>query len=281
MRHTSTRIAGSTISRHHATPGKKNQDEDEAPHRPNSAAPVRALTAHLFRYLTQPLTRGQLRHFLELCLPHVPGAADLCGSVFTLRDWVHKYDDDAFDANLQGMGLAKIVWPADFGDADERVNGLVVEKLVNLQREELANATSSVMFTLLHEAQDELGVWHYRRGLSWACTRRREAMEKYHPSASSRLDDDEVATQVKLTSIPASVVDIFDDWHGPIPDCNILHSREEIGGEVFSTRVSASGDEDHGDQTIVMETLDRDEYLEMVILVEKVCAVFCQWSMFP
>ena len=45
--------------------------------------------------------------------------------------------------------------------------------------------------------------------------------------------------------------------------------------------VSASGDEDHGDQTIVMETLDRDEYLEMVILVEKVCAVFCQWSMFP
>ena len=106
-------------------------------------------------------------------------------------------------------------------------------------------------------------------------------MEKYHPSASSRLDDDEVATQVKLTSIPASVVDIFDDWLGPIPDCNILHSREEIGGEVFSTRVSASGDEDHGDQTIVMKTLDRDEYLEMVILVEKVCAVFCQWSMFP
>ena len=100
----------------------------------------------------------------------------MCGSVFTLRDWVHKYDDDAFDANLLGMGLAKIVWPADFGDADERVNGLVVEKLVNLQREELANATSSVMFTLLHEAQDELGVWHYRRGLSWACTRRREAM---------------------------------------------------------------------------------------------------------
>ena len=47
----------------------------------------------------------------------------------TLLKWVHKYDDDAFDATLLGMGLTKIVWPADFGDADERVNNLVVEKL--------------------------------------------------------------------------------------------------------------------------------------------------------
>ena len=92
----------------------------------------------------------------------------MCGSVFTLRDWVHKYDDDAFDANLQGMGLAKIVWPADFGDADERVNKLVVERLGNLSREQLANATSRELFTLLREAQEELGVWHYRHGLSWA-----------------------------------------------------------------------------------------------------------------
>ena len=143
------RVLGSTKSLHHATLGKKNQDEDEAHNRlasqsagastlataqspvillrvcaayfhaywaaqnryimprrgrrikmkmrrnrPNSAAPVRALTAHLFRCLTPRLTDRQLRYFLEHCLPHVPGAADLCKSACTLREWVHKYDDD-------------------------------------------------------------------------------------------------------------------------------------------------------------------------------------------
>ena len=69
------------------------------------------------------------------------------------------------------------------------MNKLVVEKLGNLSREQLANVTSRELFTLLHEAQEEMGVWHYRRDLSWACSRWKEAMEKHRPSASSRLDD--------------------------------------------------------------------------------------------
>eukprot|EP00816_Leptocylindrus_hargravesii_P001688 CAMPEP_0196805574 /NCGR_PEP_ID=MMETSP1362-20130617/5371_1 /TAXON_ID=163516 /ORGANISM="Leptocylindrus danicus, Strain CCMP1856" /LENGTH=383 /DNA_ID=CAMNT_0042178589 /DNA_START=446 /DNA_END=1594 /DNA_ORIENTATION=- len=65
------------------------------------------------------------------------------------------------------------------------------------------------------------------------------------------------SSQTTTTTIDAAVINIFEDWNGPIPDCTVVDACEEPGGEIV---MESSGI----DSEIVRTFMTREDYLKRV-----------------
>ena len=136
------------------------------------------------------------------------------------------------------------------------INEQVVCSLVKLPREELRMVGCKQIFLLLKEFQLRNKVEQYKRGYYWAREMRTLALHRAGLSnvSSKKTNNKSPAT---TRTINAEVLDIFEDWNGPIPDCIVREPREELGGKIISTPTSDEGD-------IVKSIISKDDYLSEV-----------------
>ena len=229
---------------------------------PNSAIhKMAALVAHKFRSLTPFKCEKLLKLFIEKFIPHIGFSIKTC-TTRTLRKYIDSYDEGQYDAHLLvHWGVARVVWPHNFRSLNQLVREGVVRVLCQLSLPELEAVSIKSIITILNDTQRKLGVRPYTRDRCWAHARKREALLRVRSGGAAvgnvtdlmqmvLRDNDSVHRAVDLPSvesdtgiesdkaesvvISASLVDNFDgDWCGPIPDCKVLHPREETGEDVI------------------------------------------------
>ena len=202
------------------------------------------------------VTKEPLTAFLEHCVPLIPGASELCGSVRTLRRYVNFYNGGVYDGYLMPLNVERIRWPKNFSTIEKLIEEQVVSSLAEMPREELQKIDYKMIVSVLKDFQQQHNVRPYDRGYRWALKMRRRALDRAGLSDANARDGVQ-SSPATTTSIDAAVINIFEDWKGPIPDCIIMNAREEVGGKVVTESGNCDGE-------ILKKTISREEYLRRV-----------------
>ena len=97
-----------------------------------------------------------MQHFIEEIIPIIPGAGDKCSSIRALQRYLKHYDNGDYDVLLAMWGVQRAAWPSDHRRVAKAVNKIVLEKLCEIDIEELRVSGCRLVYRKLREAQEEI-----------------------------------------------------------------------------------------------------------------------------